>query len=70
MSVLFLNFGMTEILFLIISILITVFTIYHIFSNSNILPQNKGIWIVLVLLFNFIGCLIYFAVGNKRSGEE
>lgn len=53
MNVLFLNLGMTEILFLIIPILITVFTIYHIVSNSNILPQNKGIWIVLVLLFNF-----------------
>jgi len=70
MDMLFLNLGMTELMLISIPILIVIYTIYHIISNSNILPQNKGIWIVLVLLFNFIGSLIYFAVGSKKAEEE
>jgi hypothetical protein len=67
MDILFLNLGMNEMYFLAIPILLVFYTIYHIIKNTNILPQNKGIWIVLVLLFNFIGCLLYFAVGNKKA---
>ncbi|WP_409456406.1 PLDc N-terminal domain-containing protein [Sphingobacterium sp.] len=70
MNILFLNLGLTEIILLSIPIVIVFYTIYHIISNSNILPQNKGIWIVLVLLFNFIGCVIYFVVGAKKSEAE
>jgi len=70
MDILFLNLGTIGIILLSIPFLIVFYTIYHIISNSHILPQNKGIWLVLVLLFNFIGCLIYFVVGSKRAEED
>ncbi|WP_353852373.1 PLDc N-terminal domain-containing protein [Sphingobacterium sp.] len=59
--------GITELVLVIIPALIIILTICHIVSNPNISGDKKGTWVVLVLLFNIIGCILYFTIGNKKK---
>lgn len=36
-----------------------VYLIYRIWQYKNINKDNKALWTVLILMFNFIACLLY-----------
>ncbi|WP_434086998.1 PLDc N-terminal domain-containing protein [Sphingobacterium faecium] len=54
--------------FLIIpTIVIVIYTIYHIINNDNIPGHRRIFWILSVLLLNFIACLFYWWYGKGKT---
>ncbi|WP_400263605.1 PLDc N-terminal domain-containing protein [Sphingobacterium sp. SG20118] len=53
--------------FLLIPFIFVIYTIYHIITNNNIPGNKKPLWIIAVLLFNFVGCIFYWWFGKDKS---
>lgn len=51
----------------IIEIVLAVTAIIHVLRHPNYRFGNKMIWIIVVLVFEFIGPIIYFSIGR---GDE
>lgn len=51
----------------IIMLFITVFSIYHIVTNRDLSSGQRVIWILVVLVFNVIGSIIYLALNNSKK---
>lgn len=47
-------------------LVITVVVIVNIINNSEINSNNKLFWIVLILVTNIIGLIVYFVVQDKN----
>ncbi|MBB2949422.1 PLDc N-terminal domain-containing protein [Sphingobacterium sp. JUb56] len=69
MNLSLINIGTTEMLYLLVPILLVVYTIYHIITNDNIPGDKRILWIVAVLLFNVIGCIFYWWFGKDKSNN-
>ncbi|WP_130734507.1 PLD nuclease N-terminal domain-containing protein [Flavobacterium sp. J27] len=50
----------------LITILLTVIALVDILSNE-FKGNNKVIWVLVVLLSNFFGALLYFTIGRKQK---
>ncbi|MBV2225637.1 MAG: PLDc N-terminal domain-containing protein [Sphingobacterium mizutaii] len=46
---------------------ITVFSIYHIVTNRELSSGQRVVWILVVLVFNVIGSIIYLALNNSNK---
>ncbi|WP_185218784.1 PLDc N-terminal domain-containing protein [Sphingobacterium mizutaii] len=46
---------------------ITVFSIYHIVTNRDLSSVQRVVWILVVLVFNVIGSIIYLALNNSKK---
>ncbi|WP_185212496.1 PLDc N-terminal domain-containing protein [Sphingobacterium mizutaii] len=51
----------------IIMLFITVFSIYHIVTNRDLSSVQRVVWILVVLVFNVIGSIIYLALNNSKK---
>lgn len=51
----------------IIMLFITVFSIYHIVTNRELSSVQRVVWILVVLVFNVIGSIIYLALNNSKK---
>ncbi len=47
-------------------LIITVMVIINIINNSDIDSNNKLFWIILILVTNIIGLIVYFVVDDKN----
>lgn len=47
-------------------LVITVMVIVNIINNSDIDSNNKLFWIILILVTNVIGLIVYFVVDDKN----
>jgi hypothetical protein len=54
------------VLFFLIFMLPTVIAIVDIF-RSKFKDDNKYIWLLIVVFLNFLGVILYFAIGRKRK---
>jgi hypothetical protein len=50
----------------LIELALVVFCIVDIVRRPAVLGEHKWVWIVIVLLFNFIGSIIYLAIGRVQ----
>jgi hypothetical protein len=50
----------------LIELALVVFCIIDIVRRPTVLGERKWIWIVVVLLFNLIGSIIYLAIGRAQ----
>lgn len=48
----------------ILQIVIALVALIHLWKNPNYRFGNKVMWIVIVLLFQFIGPIVYFVFGR------
>lgn len=51
----------------IIMLFITVFSIYHIVMNRDLYSGQRVFWILVVLVINVIGSIIYLALNNSKK---
>lgn len=51
----------------IVEIALAVTALIHVIKHPNYRFGNKVIWIVVVLIFEFIGPIVYFTIGR---GDE
>lgn len=47
-------------------IVVMILVIVNIINNPEINSNNKLFWIILILLFNFIGMIVYLLVEDKN----
>ena len=69
MDLLFLNIGTTEMLFLFLPLIFVIYCIYDIITNDNVRGNKKLLWLFVVLVFNIIGCLIYWLVERNTAAK-
>jgi hypothetical protein len=50
----------------VIELALVVFCIVDIVRRPTVLGERKWIWIVVILLFNLIGSIIYLAIGRVQ----
>lgn len=66
MSLLFLNLGTTEMAFIALPILILfIYTMYHAATNKNLTTYQRSLWILIIVLGNLLGWLLYWAIGKN-----
>ncbi len=66
MKILFLNIGTTEMAFIALPLLIAfVYTLYHAITNKNLSTYQRSLWILIIVLGNLLGWLLYWAIGKN-----
>lgn len=50
--------------FIIIIILLLIFSLYHIFKHDKYKYGNRIIWILIVVCIQIIGPILYFTIGK------
>lgn len=48
----------------ILQLILTAVALVHIFKNDNYRCGNRVIWVLIVVLVNIIGPILYFALGR------
>lgn len=70
MQILFLNIGATEMAFIALPILILfIYTIYHAATNKNLTTYQRSLWILIIVLGNLLGWLLYWAIGKNGDAR-
>ena len=67
MSLLFINIGSVEIVFLLIGALPFFYTLFHIINNKTLNVNQKFLWTFIILLGSLLGILIYGLWGRKNE---
>jgi len=68
MNLLFLNIGATEMAFIALPLLIAfVYTLYHAVTNKNLTTYQRSLWILIIVLGNLLGWLLYWAIGKNNG---
>jgi len=67
MSLLFINIGSVEIVFLLIGALPFFYTLFHIINNKTLNVNQKFLWTFIILLGSLLGILIYWLWGRKNE---
>jgi len=68
MKILFLNIGATEMAFIALPLLMAfVYTLYHAITNKNLCTYQRSLWVLIIVLGNLLGWLLYWAIG--KNGE-
>ncbi|HIY74741.1 MAG TPA: PLDc N-terminal domain-containing protein [Candidatus Sphingobacterium stercorigallinarum] len=71
MNLLFFNVGSFEILFvLLVPIIFLISIIYHVVNNKNLTYNQKLLWVIVMLVGNIFGALIYWIWGRKPKNIE
>lgn len=52
---------------IILQISLSVFSLVHVLKNPNYRFGNQMTWIIVVLIFQFVGPAIYFAFGRGEK---
>jgi len=66
MKYLFLNLGGSEVLFLVLMpLIVMIYTVYRIIVNTDLEEKKKILWIIMIILFNMIGCLFYWVIASN-----
>jgi len=68
MKYLFLNLGGSEVLFLVLMpLVVMIYTVYRIIVNNDLEEKKKILWIIMIILFNMIGCLFYWVIASNKN---
>ena len=43
------------------------FSVYHILTHENYKKGNRTTWLVISILINFIGPILYFTIGKEDA---
>lgn len=70
MSLTVINIAATEMVILLIPLTFIIYTIYHIVTNKQLRSDKKNIWIVVAVVFNILGCLLYWLLGNDKPSKQ
>ncbi|MCL2482100.1 MAG: PLD nuclease N-terminal domain-containing protein [Propionibacteriaceae bacterium] len=54
----------------IIEVGLMVAALIHIFSHKKYRFGNRWVWVVISVLFNLIGPILYFAVGRGETQDD
>lgn len=70
MNLLFLNVGATEMALIALPLLIAfVYTLYHAATNKNLTAYQRSLWILIIVLGNLLGWLLYWALGKNGDAR-
>lgn len=70
MNLLFLNLGTTEMIIVcIIPLALFIYTLYHVFNNKSLNTYQRSIWLLIIIIGNILGWLLYWAIGKNGSNK-
>lgn len=49
---------------IILQLTLMIVALVHIFRHDNYKVGNRVLWVIVVVLFNIIGPILYFAIGR------
>lgn len=49
---------------IILQLTLMIVALVHIFRHDNYKVGNRVLWVIVVVLFNLIGPILYFAIGR------
>lgn len=70
MELLFVNLGTTGMALIALPILILfIYTMYHAATNKNLTTYQRSLWILIIVLGNLLGWLLYWAIGKNGDAR-
>lgn len=70
MELLFVNLGTTGMALIALPILILfIYTMYHAATNKNLTTYQRSLWILIIILGNLLGWLLYWAIGKNGDAR-
>ncbi|QBQ40640.1 PLDc N-terminal domain-containing protein [Sphingobacterium psychroaquaticum] len=67
MNMLFLNVGGLELIVILLLSLIYIYTFYHAITNPNLTGNLRIVWIIVLLVLNGLGVILYWLFGKNGS---
>ena len=61
--------GIFGLIFLILWILLSVFTLINIFRTDNVNRENKFLWVIIIIIVPILGSLIYLYWHSVKKPE-
>ncbi|EKU94339.1 Negative regulatory protein yxlE [Alloiococcus otitis] len=52
---------------IIIQVILQITALIHLFKHSHYTPASKLVWTLVILLFQMIGPIVYFAFGGGKQ---
>lgn len=65
MNLLFLNLGTQELVIMLPFLILFFYTAYHAITNKNLTTYQRSLWILIIVLGNFLGWVAYWAFGKN-----
>lgn len=69
MKILFLNLGTQELLIILPLLILFFYTAYHVITNKNLTTYQRSLWILIIVLGNLLGWLLYWAIGKNGDAR-
>ena len=54
---------------IVIQVALQIFALYDIYKRQGAKDDRTLLWVIVVLVFNFVGIILYFALGRKEEVE-
>ncbi len=48
-------------------LVVMIYTVYRIIVNNDLEEKKKILWIIMIILFNMIGCLFYWVIASNKN---
>ncbi|MBD1433768.1 PLDc N-terminal domain-containing protein [Sphingobacterium sp. DN00404] len=65
MNLLFLNLGAQELVIILPLLVLFFYTAYHAVTNKSLTTYQRSLWILIIVLGNLLGWILYWAIGKK-----
>ena len=62
----FMGLGGQELLFLVFILGLPVFALVDVVRSEFRGPNDKLIWVIIIVFFNIVGALLYFIIGRNQ----
>ena len=62
--------GTQELIVLLPLLILFFYTAYHAITNRNLTVYQRSLWILVIVLGNLLGWILYWAIGKNRSGKQ
>jgi hypothetical protein len=61
--------GTLGLIFLILWVLLSIFTLINIFRNDNVNRENKFLWVIIIVVVPILGSLVYLYWHSVKKPE-
>jgi L-cystine uptake protein TcyP (sodium:dicarboxylate symporter family) len=58
--------GGMELILIVPVLILYIYCIAHCINNKNLTFSKKMLWVLIILIGNILGCLLYLVIGKKE----
>lgn len=62
--------GTQELIIILPFLALFLYTAYHAITNKNLSTYQRSLWVLIIVLGNLLGWILYWVIGKNESGKN